>query len=186
MALTATIFKASLDINDLRRHHYQNYPLTLARHPSETDERMMLRLLAFALFADEHLSFTRGLSNDEEPDLWQKSLSGEIDLWIELGAPSSKRLRRARGLAKQVVVLTYGGRTADQWWSANQAELISIKNLYVIEVEPKQSQALAALAHRNMELQCTIDEDGGIWLSDQNNNLEITPIERFGNLGGRI
>lgn len=183
MALTATIFKASLDISDLRRHHYQNYALTLARHPSETDERMMLRLLAFALFADEHLSFTRGLSNDEEPDLWLKSLSGEIDLWIELGAPSSKRLRRARGLARQVIVMCYGGRTVDQWWNTNQAELSGIKNLYVIEVSQQQSLALAALAQRNMDLQCTIDEDGTVWLSDQSGNMEITPIARFGHLG---
>ena len=89
MALSASIFKADIDISDLRRHYYHSHSLTLARHPSETNERMMLRLLSFALFADEQLSFTRGLSNDDEPDLWRHSLSGETELWIELGSLAS-------------------------------------------------------------------------------------------------
>lgn len=177
MALTATIFKVSLDISDLRRHHYQHYNLTLARHPSETDERMMLRLLAFALFADEQLSFTRGLSSDEEPDLWLKSLNGEIELWIELGAPSSKRLRQARGLARQVVVLSYGGRSADKWWQDNAGELSSIKNLSVWEVPQSQAGALAQLVQRNMDLQCTVD-DNTLWLSDLRQTLDITLTQR--------
>lgn len=174
MALTATVFKAALDISDLRRHHYQNYSLTLARHPSETDERMMLRLLAFALYAHEDLEFTRGLSSTDEPDLWQKSPSGEIELWIELGQPTVKRLRKARGLARQTVVLSYGGRPADQWWKDNQRELSELPTLTVIEIATAESKALAELAQRSMNLQCTLD-DGSLWLSNETSNLEIQP-----------
>ena len=99
MALSATICKADLNIVDMDRHYYQQHSLTVAQHPSENDERLMIRLLAFALHADEFLSFTKGLSTDDEPDLWQKSLSGEIELWIELGLPSEKRLKKACGRA---------------------------------------------------------------------------------------
>lgn len=179
MALTATIFKASLDISDLRRHHYQRYPLTLARHPSETDERLMLRLLAFALFADEHLEFSRGLSNPEEPELWLKSASGEIELWLELGNPTVKRLRRARSLARHVAVISYGGRAAEQWWRDVADELKNFKTLSVLEITQEQSRALAAMAQRNMDLQCTL-EDTTVWFSDRDRSLEITPVSRQG------
>lgn len=179
MALTATVFKVSLDISDLRRHHYQRYAFTLARHPSETDERMMLRVLAFALFAHQDLEFTRGISNTDEPDLWLKSVTGEIELWIELGTPSSKRLRRARSLASKIMILSYGGRTADQWWQENETELRSFKSLSLIDVSQKESQALASMAQRNMSLQCTLDE-GSVWVSDQSNSLEIQPQLRLG------
>ena len=114
MALSATICKADLNIVDMDRHYYQQHSLTVAQHPSENDERLMIRLLAFALHADEFLSFTKGLSTDDEPDLWQKSLSGEIELWIELGLPSEKRLKKACGRAQQVILYTYGTGSAEQ------------------------------------------------------------------------
>ncbi|MCP3669955.1 MAG: YaeQ family protein, partial [Gammaproteobacteria bacterium] len=104
MALKATIFKTEIQVTDMDRNHYQNYAFTIARHPSETDERMLARLLAFSMHAEESLTFTKGLSTDDEPDLWQKSLSGEIELWIDLGQPDEKRIRRACGRARQVVV----------------------------------------------------------------------------------
>ena len=95
MALKATIYKTELAIADMTRHYYQTHSLTLAQHPSETLERMMLRLVAFALCADERLLFGKGISEDSEPDLWQHNLSGEIELWVELGLPDEKLLRRA-------------------------------------------------------------------------------------------
>lgn len=179
MALTATVFKASLDISDLRRHHYQHYAFTIARHPSETDERMMLRLLAFALFAHQDLEFTRGISDTDEPDLWLKAPSGEIELWVELGNPSSKRLRRARSLASKIMVVSYGGRTAEQWWLENERELRGFKSLSLIEIAQTESQALAEMAQRNMRLQFTLDEDS-IWVSDQSTSLEIQAQLRLG------
>ena len=114
MASNATIFKATMQISDMDRHYYEDHALTLARHPSETDERMMVRLLAFALHAHENLSFGRGLSSEEEPALWQKDLTGAIDLWIEVGQPDEKTIRQACGRAKQVCIYIYGGRGADQ------------------------------------------------------------------------
>ena len=181
MALSASIFKADIDISDLRRHYYHSHSLTLARHPSETNERMMLRLLSFALFADEQLSFTRGLSNDDEPDLWLKELHGGIRLWIELGQPSAKRLRRARSQAEHVVVISYGGRPASQWWQ-DEGEQLSKENwLSVLEIPSDASQALAEWAQRGMQLQLTLDEDN-IWVSSAEQSLQIQPVLRCGNI----
>ena len=129
MALKATIFKATLSIADMDRHYYADHHLTLARHPSETDERMMIRLLAFALNASDRLEFTRGLSTDDEPELWQKSLSDEIELWIELGLPEESRLRKACNRAREVVLYTYGGRAVPLWWNKHQSKLARFDNL---------------------------------------------------------
>ena len=119
MAINATVFKAVLQIADMDRHYYADHVLTLARHPSETDERMMVRLLAFALFAEDGLTFGKGISSDEEPDLWHKDLTGEIKRWIEVGLPDMRVIRKACGRADQVVVLSYG-RAAGIWWNENR------------------------------------------------------------------
>jgi uncharacterized protein YaeQ len=117
MAIKSTIFKARLNIADMDRPYYGEHTLTLARHPSETDERMMVRLLAFALFADERLEFGRGLSAEDEPALWRKDYSGAIERWIEVGLPDEKALRKAAGRAAEVIVVAYGGRAMDVWWA---------------------------------------------------------------------
>lgn len=165
MASNATIFKATVQISDMDRQYYGDHALTLARHPSETDERMMMRLLAFVLHADEALSFGRGLSTEEEPALWRKDLTGAIDLWVEVGQPEEKTLRRACGRAKQVCIYTYGGRGADQWWEKNLATLKRLNNLAVMNLPLDGSRVLATLAQPSMQLQCTIQE-GQIWLAD--------------------
>ncbi len=174
MALKATIFKAELQVSDLDRHYYAAHALTLARHPSETDERMMVRLLAFALFAEERLEFGRGLSTEDEPALWLKDLTGAVDLWIEVGLPDERVVRRACGRAKRVVVLCYGGRGADLWWEQNRDRLERLHNLAVLNLPPAVSQALAALAQRNMSLQCTI-QDGQVWLTDGERTVHVDP-----------
>lgn len=174
MALKATIFKAEIQVSDMDRNHYQNYSFTIARHPSETDERMLVRLLAFALHADEALHFTKGLSTDDEPDLWQKSLSGEIELWIELGQPDERRIRKACGRAKQVVIYCYDDRSARIWWQQNKDKLERCKNLTVIGLPAGTSSSMAQMTTRNMQLNFTI-QDGHIWLADGNAALEITP-----------
>lgn len=165
MALKSTIFKANLNVADLDRPYYGEHNLTLARHPSETDERMMARLLAFALFADERLEFGKGLSSTDEPALWLRDYGGEIRLWIEVGLPDERVLRKAAGRADQVVVLAYGGRTVDLWWAKDGPALARLSNLRVLALSGEESAALAALATRNMQLQCTI-QDGQIWLTD--------------------
>ena len=172
MALKATIFKADLQIADMDRNYYQDHALTIARHPSETDERMMVRVLAFALQAHEALSFGKGLSADDEPDLWQKDLTGAIEIWIDVGLPDEKRVRKACGRARQVFVYTYGGRVAEMWWGQNSDKLGRIKNLSVINLPAETSLALAKLAQRTMQLQCTIQE-GQIWLGDKDGTVQV-------------
>ena len=178
MALKSTIFKIELQIADLDRNYYQNHTLTVARHPSETDERMMARVLAFALYADEALTFGKGLSSEDEPDLWRKDLTGAIELWIEVGLPDEKRIRRACGRARQVVVLTYGGRIADMWWQQNKAALQRQDNLAIINISVEESRALAALTERGMQLQCTLQE-AELWLIVGGENTRIAPEIRL-------
>ena len=178
MALKSTIFKAELQIADLDRNYYATHVLKVARHPSETDERMMVRVLAFMLNADEALIFGKGLSSDDEPDLWRKDLTGSIELWIEVGLPDEKRLRRACGRSNRVLVLTYGGRVADMWWQQNQTALRKLDKLTVIDLLPEESRALAALAQRSMTLQCTLQENE-IWLIADGESLHIAPQTRM-------
>ncbi len=174
MALKATIFKAELQIADMDRSYYADHGLTLARHPSETDERMMVRLLAFALHADEALGFGKGLCVDDEPDLWRKDLTGAIELWIDVGLPDERWLRKACGRARQVVVLAYGGRAADVWWGQNRDRLGRLANLTVLAVPAEASQALAALASRTMRLQCAI-QDGHVLFTGEGGSVSIEP-----------
>ncbi len=174
MALKATIYKIELQLADLDRNYYQTHSLTIARHPSETEERMMVRLLAFALHAHEALEFGKGLSREDEPDLWQKNLTGAIEHWIEVGLPDEKRLRRACGRAKRVTVLTYGGRTADLWWEQNQELLNKQDKLAIINLRTEESRALGNVAVRTMEINCTVQE-GGLWLVIGGETLHIEP-----------
>lgn len=173
MALKATIFKAELQVSDLDRHYYESHSLTLARHPSETDERLMLRLLAFALFAHEQLSFTRGISSVDEPDLWRKSLTDEIELWIELGQPDARRLAKACGRSQQVQVLCYGGRNAELWWKKIQADLKRFSNLSVFNIADEAVNSLVQLVERTIHLQCMI-ENGQVWVTSGEQSFEIT------------
>ncbi len=171
MAIKSTIFKATLQIADMDRHYYAEHALTLARHPSETDERMMVRLLAFALYADELLTFAKGLSDDDEPDLWHKDLTGAIVRWIEVGLPDERRLRKACGRAEQVVLITYG-RTPDIWWQQNRRELQRLDNLTILNLPTDTSLALAKLANRTMQLQFTRQE-GDILLTSDAGMIEV-------------
>lgn len=172
MAPNATIFKAMLHITDMDRQYYEDHSVTLARHPSETDERMMVRLLAFALHAHENLSFGRGLSAEDEPALWQKDLTGAIDLWIEVGQPDDKTIRQACGRSKHVLVYAYGGRGADLWWENNQAVLNRCPNLTVFILPPDGTRALLQLAQRSMELHCTI-QGGQVLLGDDAHSAQF-------------
>lgn len=179
MALKATIYKAEIQISDMDRNYYHDHSLTIARHPSETDERMMVRLLAFALHADEALSFADRLNNDEEPDLWKRDLTGTIETWIDIGQPDEKRVLKACGRAGQVVIYTYSGRSADVWWDQIGAKLERTRNLAVMSLPQAASQALIKLAQRSMQLQCTIQE-GQVWIADKDTtvHLELTVVKK--------
>ena len=172
MALKATIFKAELQIADMDRHYYGSHLLTIAQHPSETDERMMVRVLAFALYADERLAFTKGISTDDEPDLWLKSLSDEIELWIELGQPDEKRLRKAAGRARHVVIITYNSRSAAVWRNQMRDALAKLDNVTVRALSNDTVDALGKLAQKTMNLQCTI-QDGEVSLGDDAQLVQV-------------
>lgn len=173
MALKSTIYKIDLNIADMDRQYYAQHSLTIAKHPSETDERVMVRLIAFTLYANEFLVFGKGLSDDEEPDLWQKDLTGAIQLWMDVGLPTEKEIRKACGRAKQVVVVLYGGRVADMWWDQNCKALLKNNNLTVINLP--DTQELASIASRSMYISCTI-QDSEILISHENGSLNITPL----------
>ncbi len=182
MAKSATVFKAELQIADMERHYYADHAMVLARHPSETDERMMVRLLAFVLHASEDLEFTRGLSADDEPALWVKSLSGEIETWIEVGLPDERRVRRACHRAKQVFVYAYGGHAAQLWWEKNARDLARFDNLQVIELPQQATRELEALVARTMRLQCTL-QDGQLWMGDGEHTVLVEPLRRYAGKG---
>ena len=172
MALKATIFKAELRIADMDRNYYHDHALTIARHPSETDERMMVRVLAFALHAHDALAFGKGLGADDEPDLWQKDLAGAVEVWIDVGQPDARRVRRACGRAAHVYIYAYGGRTVDTWWDKARATLDRSANLRVMKLSAISSQAAARPAQRTMRLDCTI-QDGQIWMADAEHTIEV-------------
>ena len=174
MAVKATVYKANLQISDMDKHYYQNHALTLAQHPSETPERMMIRLMVFALHAHEDLAFTRGLSSDEEPDIWLKLPTTEIDTWIDLGQPDEKRIRKACGRAREVFIYTYAQRSAEVWWQQMSGKLARFDNLHVISLPEKTGAALAQLVQRNMTLQCSI-QDNEAWFGDEKNSVHVVP-----------
>ena len=172
MAQKATIYKVELSVSDMDRHYYEVHKLTVAKHPSETDERLMVRLLAFALNAHEQLELTKGLSTDDEPDIWQKSLSGEIELWVALGLPSEKIVRQSCGKAKKVIVYSYG-RTADVWWEKIKNSTTRFDNLEVVRFSETDTRDLGNLASRSMKLQVNI-QDGDVMVSVDESIVYVT------------
>ena len=176
MAQKATIYKVELSVSDMDRHYYETHNLTVAKHPSETDERLMVRILAFALNAHAQLEFTKGLSTDDEPDIWQKSLSGELDLWVALGLPGEKIMRQSCGKSKEVIIYCYGGRTAEIWWEKIKNKTTRFGNLQVINFLEKETSELGKLASRSMKLQVNI-QDSDVMVSVDNSIVYVTPVK---------
>jgi uncharacterized protein YaeQ len=176
MAQKATIHKVELSVSDMDRHYYETHNLTVAKHPSETDERLMVRILAFALNAHERLEFSRGLSTDDEPDIWQKSLSSELELWVALGLPSDKVVRQSCGKADEVIVYCYGGRTAEIWWEKIKNSTTRFNNLQVINFSETDTSELAKLTSRSMKLQVNI-QDCDVMVSVGGSIVYVTPIK---------
>jgi uncharacterized protein YaeQ len=176
MAQKATIYKVELSVSDMDRHYYETHTLTVAKHPSETDERLMVRILAFALNAHEHLEFTRGLSTDDEPDIWQKSLSGELELWVALGLPGAKIVRQSCGKADEVIIYCYGGRTAEIWWEKIKNSTTRFDNLQVVNFSEKDTRELGKQVNRSMRLQVNI-QDGDVMVSVDGSIVYVTPVK---------
>jgi uncharacterized protein YaeQ len=172
MALKSTIFKAELQISDMGRNYYEGHSLTIARHPSENDERMMVRLLAFALHAHEALVFGDSIGSDDEPSLWRKDLTGKVLLWIDVGQPDERRIRRACGRAAEVYIYSYGGHGADVWLNQIRGGLERSRNLTVINLPAAAPLALARLAQRSMKLQFTI-QDNQVWVTDDRETVHL-------------
>jgi len=171
MALKATIYKADLQVADMDRHYYADHALTIARHPSETDERMMVRVLMFALNAREGIAFTKGLFDVDEPDVWVKDLTGEIKLWIDTGQPDETRLRKACNRADQVIAVCFSS-SCEVWWKLIESKLTRLNNLTVLQLPADTSQTLAALAERTMQLQCIV-QDGDIWINTDGASVPV-------------
>ncbi|MDT2040392.1 MAG: YaeQ family protein [Planktomarina sp.] len=176
MAQKATIYKVELSVSDMDRNYYETHNLTVAKHPSETDERLMLRIIAFALNAHEKLEFSKGISTDDEPDIWQKSLSGELELWVALGLPSEKIIRQSCGKANEVIIYCYGGRTAEIWWEKIKNSTTRFNNLQVISFSEKDTSELAKQASRSMKLHVSI-QDGDVMVSIDESIVYVTPVK---------
>jgi uncharacterized protein YaeQ len=174
MALKATVYKASLAISDMDRQVYDTHALTFACHPSETEERLMVRLITFALYANKTLAFTRGISSEDEPDIWDKDLTGHITHWIELGTPDEARIRKGCNRADHVTVVSYNPRTAKPWWDKLQNKLSRFDNLTVLFLQKETTDALAELTQRNMDLQVTV-QDGEVWVNSTDKTVTFTP-----------
>lgn len=175
MALKANILKVNLSVADIDHHHYQDYRLTLAQHPSETDLRLAVRIAAFALYSAEEPEFTKGLCNDEEPELWTHSLTGEIEHWIELGQPSEKRVRQACSKAQKVSILGYHAGKFRQWYESTKGKLVENPKINVLLFENQGETNLEDLIQKGMDLSATI-QDGQMLLSSDSLqvNLAIT------------
>ncbi len=156
MALSASVFKVNVQLSDMDRHHYFTYSLTLAKHPSETSERMMARLLAFLRYADDRLVFTRGLSETDEPDLWMKDRTGQPELWIEVGLPTAKRIVWSSRQSQKVVVFAYG-RNVAPWWKKNRQEMEKVGNLELVVLPVDLTESLAKRVSRTW--QCLIQDN---------------------------
>ena len=179
MSIKATIYKANVQLSDIDRGVYADFPVTIARHPSETDERMLVRLFAFALNVPAEsdqgaLEFAKDMWEADEPSLWQKDYTGQIVHWIEVGQPDEKRLLRATSRVGRVSVYSFSASTPI-WWKGIEAKLTRVRNLAVWQIPAEQSAALARLAQRSMELQVTVQE-GGIWVGDGARSIEVTPV----------
>jgi uncharacterized protein YaeQ len=179
MALKATIFKAHLQIADMDRSVYADHPLTLARHPSETDERMMVRVLAYALHVpgdgrNGTLEFAKGLWDTDEPELWHRDLTGRIVHWIDVGQPDERRILKASGRAERVTVVSHGQSTPI-WWAGIASRLTRARNIEVWQFPAAQAQALGALARRSMQLQLSV-QDGVVFVSSDEGSVDLEPV----------
>ena len=178
MALNATIYKVELQVSDMDRNYYATHTLTLARHPSETEERLMTRLLAFALFADDRLEFGKDISDDEEPALWHKDYTGDLLLWIEVGEPDKTRLRKVCARSRQVIVINYAGSSSDIWWDKTSAALSRHQNLTVLDIPTATIAELVLLLKRSMRLQCLI-QDGQLQLMNDTDSVTVDAVYRM-------
>lgn len=170
MATKPTIYKLKISLSDLNRNYYDTLSLTLAQHPSETLERMMVRTLAYCINAEEYLTFAKGLNSDDEPDIWAKTLDDQISLWIDVGEPSLERIKKASRQAHALKIYCFNSK-ADVWWTQAQAKISRI-NASIIQFQWEEIQALAAMVERTMEISVTITGDSA-YVATERGECEI-------------
>ena len=175
MGSKVNILKVRLDVSDLDRNYYQEHKFTIAHQPPETGIYVIARILAFTLHAHERLKYTTGTNTRHEPAIWQKDLTDDIDLWIEIGEPDEKRTRKASARSKRVIIYTYKEGSANIWWKQKSSKLNQIRNLTVISLPTQALEDLALMIDRTMALQCTI-QDGHVWIGDKDRTVEFDPI----------
>ena len=171
MALKPTIFKMNINLSDLNRDVYETLSLTVAQHPSETLERMMARVVAYCFNAQEFLTFTKGLSVADDPDIWAKGLDDQLLLWIDVGEPAFERIKKASHQAKQVKVYSFNSKS-DVWWKQSHADYATV-NVDVNQLQFTQVQALAKLVKRTMDFSVTITGDSA-YIATELGECEIT------------
>jgi uncharacterized protein YaeQ len=183
MAIKATIHKATIDLSDIDRQLYLDANFTLARHPSETDERMMVRLLAFTLHLpgpdNPHgpLEFARDMwEPEDEPALWQRDLTGRLVHWIDVGEPDERRMLRVSARVTRMSVYSFGPAN---WWPGIASKLTRLQNVTVWRLDPAQVEELAGLAERTMQLNVTV-QDGAVYVGNGQRSVEVTPVRLFG------
>ncbi len=157
VALKPTIYKSRISLSDLERNYYDTLNLTIAQHPSETLERMMIRVMAFCLNAQENLAFTKGLSEPNEPDIKRVGLDGQLDLWIDVGEPAPDRIKKATRVARQVKVYSFNSKS-DVWWQTEASKFAPL-SVSVYRIPWPQAQSLAALVDRTMDMSVTVTGD---------------------------
>lgn len=172
MAIGSTIYKIDINLSNLNTHYYENFNLTIAKHPSENESRMMYRLLAFLYCAHPDLKFTKGLSSTEEPELWQKDYSGEIIQWIEMGLPDTKKIRQASGKSLAVKIFTYHQKKMLEWYQKNKSDFEKNKKLEIYHFNLHDNGPIDKFVTKSMKLSCIIEEQQ-MYLSDDSGTIEI-------------
>ena len=170
MAKKPTIYKAKISLSDMDRNVYDTLALTIAQHPSESLERMMARVLAYCINAQEFLSFTKGLSTPDEPDIWVRSLDDQLMAWIDVGEPAVDRIKKAVGRSPEVKVYSFNTKS-DVWWDKYQSEFAKL-NASFYRFEWDSIQALAALVRRTMDLSVTIS-DASAYIAGESGACEV-------------
>ena len=174
MALKSSVYKANVSLANLNTHYYEDIVLTMALHPSETEERLMYRLLAFLYSAHERLEVTVGLDNPDLPDIWQKNYTGDIEHWIDIGYPDEKKIKKAIGRSDLVSIFNYNSFKAKVWFGKNKS-LLENKKVQVFHLEEEIQGSLETLVQRSMALNCMI-EDNHIFLSNDSERIQINVI----------
>ena len=175
MGSKVNISRIVLNVSDIDRNYYKEHKFTIAHQPSDAETYIIVRILVFALNAKDRLLFTNGNDRNHEPDIWLKDLTGDIELWIEIGEPHEKRVRKACARSKEVIIYTYTGENSNIWWRRKNSKFNQFKNLSVINLPTQILDDLATMIDRTMELQCTI-HDGHVWISNKDCTVEFDPI----------